>query len=861
MNVTAAPRSDAAPDVALAPDRGTACRPRAVRAVVRLSKRARAAFVSAVFVCAVHTTTAPASEPTLGVLDPGTALSGAQNTATPMLSREAAAGLLVLYADVLQGGTARDALQRALDHGRDAVKTARLRDERDGDPLLETSIAKNAALLLELRVLEAIAARLGTLNEALAYAADAESLAAALRSNADTLPSPAGLVWPLVAGVVPSRAAAAAVDSAVLQDYGRTGSDPNLDPVWRLWAFHAAALRQPQLVARRAARVPQDGCEVALQTIATAITAQNLELFAAENPARRLRLAARVLREDGTLGTAADTYLQQVLSPFDAEPARFVAWTTAADSFSSAIGAGSPRSNAIHGSRRDFYRRPGEAVPLADAGSIATARGLAAGALDALRSERGDRVLRQAGWTLTADLDPVEPVPGQAVCSVWSVRAAQASRWNSRSARVDDNVTSLVPAAGEFAAGDSTQLRTGYVSLPQLAPGTALVVPVRLNLDIGDWGTVLVTDRVTTHIVAPLAATLTPRDGMVWDEDTKVVELVVTSRSPRPLAGGLQVLGTAAWTVSPARAFEFTLRRPGQSARQELTLTLPTVASPGVYEVAVRLQAQDETVGTLRARLVKPVRWAVIGPFTPPPGGGMLGPERGVTLESRFPGIAGAQVAWQTAPRSAYDDDGALDFDALYPNDFPAVCAVAFSVFESPEPGRAIVHTEGAARVRWNGVAPAADGSVRIERGRNLLLVRACRDEHGGWRLGVQLTDLQGEPLHVVANDLARLMNGYAALETNAPLTPGKGPVDRLVTLRFRPASDAQEVAVLGTFNAWVPVELQRQPDGTWQRELRLTPGTYAYKLLVDGRLRPDPEAHKFEPDGFGGRNSVLIVR
>jgi hypothetical protein len=239
----------------------------------------------------------------------------------------------------------------------------------------------------------------------------------------------------------------------------------------------------------------------------------------------------------------------------------------------------------------------------------------------------------------------------------------------------------------------------------------------------------------------------------------------------------------------------------------------------------------------------------------------VLGPERGVTLESRFPGLGGVQVAWQAAPRTAYDDDGGLDFDALYPSEAPEACAVAFSVFESAEPGRGFLRTHGAARVRWNGAAPAADGSVRIERGRNLLLVRSSRDERAGWRLAAQLTDLKGEPMHVLANDLTRLLDGYAALASNTQRQPGKGPIDRLVTLRFRAASDASEVAVLGTFNAWVPVGLQRQPDGTWQRELRLTPGTYAYKLLVDGRLRPDPEAHKSEPDGFGGRNSVLIVR
>ena len=104
------------------------------------------------------------------------------------------------------------------------------------------------------------------------------------------------------------------------------------------------------------------------------------------------------------------------------------------------------------------------------------------------------------------------------------------------------------------------------------------------------------------------------------------------------------------------------------------------------------------------------------------------------------------------------------------------------------------------------------------------------------------------------------MLDGYAALHNSPARVAGTGPIDRLVTLRFRAASDAQDVAVLGTFNSWVPVGLQRQPDGTWQRELRLTPGTYAYKLLVDGRLRPDPEAGKTEPDGFGGRNSVLVV-
>jgi hypothetical protein len=179
-------------------------------------------------------------------------------------------------------------------------------------------------------------------------------------------------------------------------------------------------------------------------------------------------------------------------------------------------------------------------------------------------------------------------------------------------------------------------------------------------------------------------------------------------------------------------------------------------------------------------------------------------------------------------------------------------------VLEASEAGTGTLRVDGAARVRWNGEAPAADGDVRIDRGRNTLLVRAC-SSGGAWRLRVGLHDRLDEPLRILANDLARLVDGYASLGKLAPRARTQ-VTDRLVTMRFQGRS-AREVAILGAFSAWVPLGLERQPDGVWQRQLRLTPGRYAYKLLVDGRLGPDPAAGSSEPDGFGGRNSLLIVR
>jgi hypothetical protein len=53
---------------------------------------------------------------------------------------------------------------------------------------------------------------------------------------------------------------------------------------------------------------------------------------------------------------------------------------------------------------------------------------------------------------------------------------------------------------------------------------------------------------------------------------------------------------------------------------------------------------------------------------------------------------------------------------------------------------------------------------------------------------------------------------------------------------------------------------LTRRGD-TWQIGLYLFPGRYTYGFILDGaRWIPDPNAPFQEDDGFGRRNSVLIV-
>lgn len=75
----------------------------------------------------------------------------------------------------------------------------------------------------------------------------------------------------------------------------------------------------------------------------------------------------------------------------------------------------------------------------------------------------------------------------------------------------------------------------------------------------------------------------------------------------------------------------------------------------------------------------------------------------------------------------------------------------------------------------------------------------------------------------------------------------------------------AHTVAVTGDFNDWnadgVPLKAAGKP-GVWETELRLPPGVYSYNFIVDGEmLVPDPNSSNQMPDGYGGTNSLLLVK
>ncbi|HTT67989.1 MAG TPA: isoamylase early set domain-containing protein [Gemmatimonadales bacterium] len=92
---------------------------------------------------------------------------------------------------------------------------------------------------------------------------------------------------------------------------------------------------------------------------------------------------------------------------------------------------------------------------------------------------------------------------------------------------------------------------------------------------------------------------------------------------------------------------------------------------------------------------------------------------------------------------------------------------------------------------------------------------------------------------------------------------PARASADT-VFVRFElEAPQARSVSVAGSFNGWQvgALTMVRDARGVWSATAPLPVGEHRYEFVIDGtRWVPDPTAHAEVDDGFGGRNSVIVV-
>lgn len=93
---------------------------------------------------------------------------------------------------------------------------------------------------------------------------------------------------------------------------------------------------------------------------------------------------------------------------------------------------------------------------------------------------------------------------------------------------------------------------------------------------------------------------------------------------------------------------------------------------------------------------------------------------------------------------------------------------------------------------------------------------------------------------------------------------PGGETAESIVFVQFvLDAPGAQSVAVVGDFSEWAPTFSLEDPDGdgVWTGRVPVEPGVHSYMFLIDGsEWQTDPNADRYQDDGFGNRNAVLAV-
>jgi hypothetical protein len=85
---------------------------------------------------------------------------------------------------------------------------------------------------------------------------------------------------------------------------------------------------------------------------------------------------------------------------------------------------------------------------------------------------------------------------------------------------------------------------------------------------------------------------------------------------------------------------------------------------------------------------------------------------------------------------------------------------------------------------------------------------------------------------------------------------------ERRQEVAFTYQGDYRSVCLSGDFNDWATdSHCLRRNGETWEIELPLSPGRYRYGFILDGSLWvTDPKALLIEEDGFGRKNSVIVV-
>ena len=308
---------------------------------------------------------------------------------------------------------------------------------------------------------------------------------------------------------------------------------------------------------------------------------------------------------------------------------------------------------------------------------------------------------------------------------------------------------------------------------------------------------------------------------------------------------------------------------PDDSTAVKLNVEIPTPCRPGVFPFTLKFLSGDREAGTIQASLFKPYQWAFLGPFAGNDLGKKYPPENSVVVVNSYD-AGRRKIQWEPVPGSACGPNGDVSLRKLLDGPGVSYLYTVVAVASETDIGVRLVSNRPAAlfvngrRVLANTPATgdSTSGSVTLHADKNHILVKIVGDSSA--KVAFALGNDDNIATDEFNNDLAELVEGYKEVLARARATEETpSEARRLVTFRYEdPAASA--VSVVGSFNGWSPEthRLQKQEDGLWELTMSLAPGRYSYRFLIDQKKQVlDPSTELTEPDGYGGKNSVVVVK
>jgi hypothetical protein len=374
----------------------------------------------------------------------------------------------------------------------------------------------------------------------------------------------------------------------------------------------------------------------------------------------------------------------------------------------------------------------------------------------------------------------------------------------------------------------------------------------------------------SVYINRPMTFDVAFPRGSILRDGTVPIEADIEKHVNQQYVLNAEWFSPAGLVLQEGSSFEMTMPADRTDARLSVNVAVPSGIRPGTFPYILKLYGDGVEQGVVTGHMFRHYQWLFVGPFAAPEGalGKVYPPEQGVNLRASYQGAI-RKVSWMALPESSYRDHGMLDLTPMIPQVSTAYLYTVIKTqwpkettisFESTSPAVIFVNGAQVLRLEESTMGQRERIPVSLAEGMNSVLIKLhSADEK---RVYFQLGDEEDLTVDEFSNNLAALVDGYSDLVARAT-GQYNDIAQQIVTLTYSNPR-AKAVSVIGSFNGWSPISsgMRRNDQGEWQLSLHLLPGRYTYRFLLDDNNHVlDPRSTMREPDGYGGENSVLVVR